>query len=208
MQKLEDDPQIEFKNLHPAYDELVKPLDMEKMVAWQAGMTGFPMVDACMRALAQTGWLNFRMRAMVTSFACHHLWLPWKEVSTYLASCFTDFEPGIHYSQIQMQAGTTGINTIRIYNPIKQATDHDPDCVFIKQWIPELRTIEPDLIHVIHESNLYAPNYPTAIVDEKQARDYARQTLFSLRKLQTFKQTASHIVKKHGSRKKGRGNRK
>ncbi len=202
IQKLEDEPRIETENLHPAYNLIDKPINYEYFDAWKEGKTGFPMVDACMRALAKTGWLNFRMRAMVTSFACHHLWLPWKLVSSYLANCFTDYEPGIHYSQIQMQAGTTGINTLRIYNPIKQGIDHDPDCIFIKEWIPELENLDPSLIHMVHESNLYSPNYPKTIVNEKQARDFAKNTLFKLRKTSSFKEMSAKINKKHGSRKK------
>ena len=208
MQKLEDEPSIEFKNLHPAHDMLEKKLNTELFEAWKTGNTGFPMVDACMRALVKTGWLNFRMRAMLTSFACHHLWLPWQPVSHYLAQCFTDYEPGIHYSQIQMQAGSTGINTIRIYNPIKQALDHDPHCLFIKQWIPELLDSKPELIHIIHESNLFNTDYIPAIIDEKIARNHARSELFSLRKSTSFKKTSVEIVKKHGSRKKTNTNSK
>jgi len=71
-------------------------------------------VDACMRALIQTGWINFRMRAMLVSFSSYHLWLHWREPGLHLARVFTDYEPGIHWSQVQMQSGTTGINTLRI----------------------------------------------------------------------------------------------
>jgi hypothetical protein len=84
------------------------------------------MVDACMRQLCATGWLNFRMRAMLVSFAAYHLWLHWRAPGLFLARQFLDFEPGIHWSQMQMQSGTTGINTLRIYSPAKQARDHDP----------------------------------------------------------------------------------
>ncbi len=87
---------------------------------------GYPFLDACMRSLRATGWLNFRMRAMVMSFASYNLWLPWRATGLHLARMFTDYEPGIHWSQVQMQSGTTGINTIRIYNVVKQGYDQDP----------------------------------------------------------------------------------
>ena len=149
IQKLEDEPEIEFQNIHPAYNHLRQDsFNDTYFTAWKNGMTGYPMVDACMRALKATGWLNFRMRAMLMSFASYHLWLDWQKPALYLATLFTDYEPGIHYSQAQMQSGTTGINSIRIYNPIKQGIDHDPDGLFIRHWIPELRNIAVSYTHL------------------------------------------------------------
>ena len=100
-----------------------------------------------MRSLATTGWLNFRMRAMVTAVASYHLRLNWKELGNHLARHFTDYEPGIHWPKIQMQSGTTGINAIRIFSPIKQAYDQDPDGRFVRDWIPELAQIEDAFVH-------------------------------------------------------------
>jgi deoxyribodipyrimidine photo-lyase len=205
IQKLEDEPRIEFENMHPAYDSIREhDFNNDYFGAWASGMTGYPMVDACMRALTATGWLNFRMRAMVMSFASYHLWLHWRKPALHLAKLFTDYEPGIHYSQVQMQSGTTGINTIRIYNPIKQGIDHDPEGVFIRHWIPELRDMDQAFIHMPWRAAAQMNGYPMPIVDEKTARKAAADQLYGLRKKSTtHKETAQKIARKHGSRKSG-----
>ena len=177
IQKLEDDPTIEFKNMHSLYDGLREEEFNEKFFVWKNGITGFPFLDACMRSLKVNGWINFRMRAMLMSFASYHLWLHWKYTADFLATLFIDYEPGIHYTQAQMQSGTTGINTIRIYNPIKQGKDHDPEGLFIKKWIPELSNIPKKDIHTPWLSEVKLKNYPLPIVDEsmlekKQQKKY------------------------------------
>ena len=127
IQKLYDEPEIEFRNMNSAYNGIREnDFNEDYHLAWKNGTTGYPFVDACMRYLRTNGWINFRMRAMLVSFASYQLWLDWKKTSKHLAKLFTDYEPGIHYSQFQMQSGTTGINSIRIYNPIKQSIDQDP----------------------------------------------------------------------------------
>ena len=205
IQKLEDEPAIEWQNFHPAYDELrQEPHLPEHLKAWQEGNTGFPMIDACMRSLIATGWLNFRMRAMLMSFASYHLWLDWRITAPYLASLFTDYEPGIHYSQVQMQSGTTGINSIRIYNPIKQGIDQDPDGTFIRQWIPELKQMDTTYIHMPWQAPLALNGYPLPIVDEKVARKKAADCLYGIRKNSQHRTEAKRIVNKHASRKKPR----
>ncbi|MFK7866319.1 MAG: FAD-binding domain-containing protein [Alphaproteobacteria bacterium] len=205
IQKLEDEPQIEFENMHPAYDGLRESaFNQAYFEAWKAGKTGYPMVDACMRALTATGWLNFRMRAMLMSFASQHLWLHWRKPALHLARLFTDYEPGIHYSQAQMQSGTTGINAIRIYNPIKQGIDHDPQGSFIRHWIPELRDMDDAFIHMPWKALSQMNGYPMPIIDEKTARRSAADQLYGLRKGNIdHRQTANQIVQKHGSRKSG-----
>ena len=205
MQKLEDEPRIEFENLHHAYDGLRPEVaDADRLEAWSQGNTGFPFIDACMRALNLHGWINFRMRAMLMSFASYHLWLPWQESGLHLARKFVDYEPGIHWPQVQMQSGTTGINTIRIYNPVKQSLDHDPSGSFVRAFVPELDTV-PD--GFLHEPWLWpgasALPYPAPIVDNASAAKFARETLYAIRKGSQHRQTAHEIVAKHGSRKAG-----
>jgi deoxyribodipyrimidine photo-lyase len=203
MQKLEDEPRIEFENLHRAYNG-IRPdtADAARLEAWSKGTTGFPFIDACMRALNSHGWINFRMRAMLMSFASYHLWLPWRDSGLHLARKFVDYEPGIHWSQVQMQSGTTGINTMRIYNPVKQGYDHDAQGLFVRAYVPELGSV-PDCF--IHEPWLWPGAgvlaYPPPIVDNTLAAKAARDALYAIRKRPEHKASARRIVDKHGSRK-------
>lgn len=205
MQKLEDEPRIEFENLHRAYDGLRPDVaDAQRLAAWSAGNTGFPFVDACMRALNQHGWMNFRMRAMLMSFASYHLWLPWRESGLHLARKFVDYEPGIHWPQVQMQSGTTGINSIRIYNPIKQGYDQDATGQFVRAYVPELASVPDAFIHEPWRWEGAARlSYPAPIVDNIAAAKAAREALYAVRKRADHKRAAHHIVEKHGSRKTG-----
>ncbi len=212
IQKLEDDPRLESENLHPAYDGLrpAEP-DAAKLAAWASGETGLPFVDACMRCLAATGWLNFRMRAMVMAVASYHLWLPWRDSGLALARLFTDYEPGIHWPQVQMQSGTTGINTIRIYNPVKQGLDQDSTGAFTRHWVPELAAIGDRFL----QEPWKAPNagavlgraYPHPIVDHLSAARAARTRVWSVRNGPGYRDTASAIQDRHGSRRSGIPNR-
>jgi deoxyribodipyrimidine photo-lyase len=210
IQKLESQPSIEFTNIHRAYDGMrSENYDADRLRAWSQGETGFPMIDACMRMLVRTGWINFRMRAMLTSFASYQLWLHWREPALHLARQFLDYEPGIHYPQIQMQSGTTGINTIRMYNPVKQARDHDPNGEFVRRWIPELRRLPkehlfdpwetPPMIQ-IEAGCVIGRDYPQPIVDLDAASRFARDTVWGARKGAEFRSEANVIIEKHASR--------
>ena len=207
-QKLEDEPELEFRNLHRACDGLrPKTPDAARLDAWCRGETGLPFVDACMRALTATGWMNFRMRAMLMAVASYHLWLDWRKPGEHLARLFTDYEPGIHWPQVQMQSGTTGINTIRIYNPVKQGHDQDPDGAFIRQWLPELASVPDEFIHEPWTwdgaNQILDKTYPMRIIDHLAAARSARERVWALRKGQSFRSTAATIQNKHGSRKSG-----
>ncbi|MEM8837686.1 MAG: deoxyribodipyrimidine photo-lyase [Pseudomonadota bacterium] len=208
IQKLEDEPRLEFRNLHPSYDGLRSgEPDEAKLAAWMAGETGLPFVDACMRYLNATGWLNFRMRAMVMAVASYHLWLDWRKPGEHLARQFTDYEPGIHWPQVQMQSGTTGINTIRIYNPVKQGHDQDPDALFVRRWVPELNDIDHRYVHepwkADNAGSVLGKGYPFPIIDHLAAAKEARQKIWSVRSGGAFRDKANAIQNKHGSRKSG-----
>lgn len=202
MQKLEDQPSIEFKAMHSQYDLLRNEDNEQYLKAWQEGKTGYPLIDACMRALIATGWINFRMRAMLMSFASYHLWLDWRRPALHLARLFIDYEPGIHYSQVQMQSGTTGMNTIRIYNPIKQSQDQDPEGAFIYKWVPELKQIKKSHIHTPWLVPDLMGEYPTPIVEEKKARKNAADKIYVLKKETRGGSETRAVIEKHASRKK------
>ena len=203
MQKLEDAPEIERRAMHPAMEGVWPEVpEAERLERWQVGETGVPFVDACMRSLRATGWLNFRMRAMVMSFASYQLWLDWRATGAHLARMFTDYEPGIHWPQVQMQSGTTGMNTIRIYNPVKQGRDQDPEGLFTRRWVPELEMV-PEAF--LQEPWLWPGaemlGYPGPVVDHAAAARQARETLWAMRRAQGFGDEAAKVVRRHASRK-------
>ena len=210
IQKFEDECEMEFENANRAYDNLIKPKNETYIKAWQEGKTGVPIVDACMRCLVATGYINFRMRAMVVSFFTFNLWQDWRELH-FLARQFLDYEPGIHYPQIQMQSGTTGINTIRIYSPIKNSEEHDADGIFIKKWLPELVEVPVSLLHEPWKMNemeqqfyncIIGKDYPGPIVNIEETRKYASDIVWSFRKKEEVKEEGKRILKKHVSKTK------
>ena len=212
IQKLESEPRIEFENLQRATADLRgQDCDPVRLQAWAIGRTGWPLVDACMRALHHDGWINFRMRAMLISVASYQLWLPWREPALHLARQFVDYEPGIHYPQVQMQSGTTGINTLRIYNPVKQSLEQDSEGAFIRTWVPELGRVSDAWIHAPWQMPTRAQracgtrigeHYPAPLVDHEAAARRARAAIIRARRKPGASQEGRRILQRHGSRKR------
>ena len=204
IQKFEMECEYENKCVNRGYEKLQFSNNIKLINSWKNGTTGIPIVDACIRCLQKTGWLNFRMRAMLVSIFCHHFDCNWKNGVYYLAKLFLDYEPGIHYTQFQMQAGVTGINSIRIYNPIKQSKDHDPDGIFIKKWVDELVNIPSEFVHepwlmTDLDRSFYQINakFNVPSIDIINASKLARKKIWSHRSDDIVKKENLRLIKKH-----------
>lgn len=202
MQKLEAEPEIEWLPMARVYEGLrPSPNDATRLNAFATGHTGYPFVDACMRYLTATGWINFRMRAMLMSFASYNLWLPWQQSGQVLARLFTDYEPGIHWPQSQMQSGETGINAVRIYSPVKQGYDQDPTGDFTRTWVPELSTLKGKALQEPWTLDEPPADYPPPIVDHRETAKRAKQKIYALRRTADARNEAKKVFDMHGSRK-------
>ncbi len=206
IQKFEMEHTMENASVNKGYHKLKKSISDDYQNAWKEGKTGFPLVDASMRCLNETGYINFRMRAMLASFFTHILWQPWQAATTHLSQQFLDFEPGIHFPQLQMQAGETGINNLRIYNPTTNSLKHDPDATFIKKWVPELANLDTPFIHEPYlmtemEKTFYnfklGEDYPQPIVDIKENRKRASKILWNMKKDPEVVRESLRILKRH-----------
>jgi deoxyribodipyrimidine photo-lyase len=189
-QKLEDWPGWMDHAVNPVFRGFNRSrYDADLVAAWKRGRTGFPMVDASMRCLVGTGWLNFRMRAMCASFFSYILHQPWRLGADFFYYHLVDADPAINYTQWQQQAGVTGVNTMRIYNPRKQVRDNDPEGEFVHEWVPELRPVPADYLdrperiplHLQAEFGVdVGTDYPLPVVDYEARREAAADRFSAL----------------------------
>ena len=197
-QKLVDWPGWTDRAVNPALEGKNSDNHDPKLVeAWKRGETGFPMVDASMRCLRETGWLNFRMRAMCASFFAHILAQPWRIGADWYHHHLIDSDVGINYTQWQSQAGLIGKPSQRVYNPRKQVRDQDPDGEWITEWVPELDGLPTEFLDHPERTPLsvqeecgvrIGEDYPRPVVDFEARREsfwstYERQRPKAARQL-------------------------
>jgi deoxyribodipyrimidine photo-lyase len=168
--------------------------DADEFSAWCKGQTGYPIVDAAMRQLNQTGWMHNRLRMVVASFLTKHLLIDWRWGEKYFRQHLIDGDLAANNGGWQWSAGT-GCDAqpyFRVFNPMAQSSKFDPDASFIKQYVPEvanwpLKTIhQPQSVaNSVPSASLFdqaQPEYPSPIVEHAMARKRAIEVLSSLKK--------------------------
>lgn len=187
-------PQARTSNFRPQYDKVQWRNDVAGFVAWSNGRTGYPIVDAAMRQLQQTGWLHNRARMIVASFLVKDLLIDWRWGEKWFMQQLLDGDPAANNGGWQWVAGTgtDAAPYFRIFNPISQGQKFDPDGLYIRRWLPELRYVPTAFIHEPWRMSaweqkqsqcLIGQDYPQPIVDHKLAR---KRTLEAY-KLQAYK---------------------
>ena len=170
----------------PETEKLKWNSDKEAFERWCQGMTGFPIVDAAMRCLNQTGWMHNRLRMIIASFLCKDLHLDWRWGEAYFMSQLIDGELAANNGGWQWAAGTgaDAAPYFRVFNPTTQGQRFDSDGSFVKQWLPELADVPIKQVHSPHDwLNQHRPehNYPAPIVDHKLARIAAIEMFAALK---------------------------
>jgi len=161
--------------------------------AWKTGMTGYPIIDAGMRELYETGWMHNRIRMVVASFLVKHLRINWIEGEKHFRNCLLDFNKANNIAQWQWVAGcgADAAPYFRIFNPILQGEKFDKEGLYVKKWVPELEKVPNKFIHKPWEMELnfqksintfIGKDYPSPIVIHEKARAAALQAFQSLKK--------------------------
>lgn len=161
------------------YDGLVWNTNANLMASWRNGETGFPIVDAGLRELAATGHMHNRVRMIVASFLTKNLQIDWRAGEQHFASLLLDYDPAINNGNWQWSA-STGCDAqpyFRIFNPWRQQRKFDPDCRYIKAWVPELEQFSARRIHNLEKD---ASGYITPIVDLKTSVEASKQRFKAL----------------------------
>jgi len=184
-QKVADWPGWLDTAVNPVYRGLYRSEHDDDLArAWREGRTGFPLVDASMRALRETGWLNFRMRAMCATFYHYVLRCWWKPGADHFYRHLVDADPAINHTQWQTQCNLTGVHPVRVYNPRKQVRDNDADGAFVREYVPELREFPTDHLPRPEKAPLsvqddcgvrIGEDYPRPVVDFEARREQARE---------------------------------
>ena len=177
-------PHVEKKCFKPEYDDIKWIGGKKEFEAWKNGQTGFPLVDAAMRCINETGMMHNRLRMVVASFLCKTLLVNWKKGEEYFALKLLDFDLAANNGGWQWSAstGTDAQPYFRIFNPYSQSKKFDPKSEFIRKWCPELAGFNDKLIHDPSGADMLEQNeancqigqdYPHPVVNYKEKRDQA-----------------------------------
>ena len=183
-------PQMLKGNLRKEFDNFPWIENKKYLKAWKDGMTGYPIVDAGMRELYETGWMHNRVRMVTASFLVKHLRINWKEGEKHFRNCLLDFNEASNISGWQWVSGcgADAAPYFRIFNPILQGERFDKHGEYVKKWIPELKNVPQEYIHKPWELNEkinnleLGKNYPMPIVNHQNAREAALNAFKKIKK--------------------------
>lgn len=171
-------PQVYGRPFRAEFEAVAWRNDPADWSRWVAGETGYPIVDAGMRELAQTGSMHNRVRMIVASFLVKDLLIDWREGEAYFAQKLTDYDPAVNNGSWQW-AASTGADAapyFRIFNPWLQQVKFDPEAAYIKRWVPELASLPASSIHGLLDTPLLRPEgYPEPMVDHRMAAERAKE---------------------------------